>query len=138
MSAILPDRILTKMSAADRKKLGKAGVTASEGAAKCDHREEIAIHNQIKAFLHRNYIRYLYASPNKRSTLPVGYPDFTIFGSHFRVVFIEVKTAKGKLTKEQLDWQIHLITRGHFHYVVGSYLEAIDLIGKRSLYLCNR
>ena len=131
MTKILPEKILAIMDPRDRKKLGKAGVTASEAQVKADHRAEIQIHNQIKWWLTRNCIRYLYASPNKRSTLPVGYPDFTIIANS-RVLFVEVKTEIGKLTDEQRDWQSYLISSGHGHYVVRSYTEAISLIESES------
>jgi hypothetical protein len=125
---ILPEHVLNKMSKADRKRLGKAGLTATEIHSKQDYRAEIEIHNQIKAYLSRNNIRYLYASPNKRSTLPVGFPDITILLIGGRMLFLEVKTANGKLSPEQIDWQTYLTSIDHLHYVVRSYDEAIAII----------
>jgi len=118
------------MQEQDRKQFGKAGLTPSESAHKQDHRAEIDMHNLFKGFLYRMRLRYIYANPNKRSTLPPGWPDFTIFGPIAKVLFLEFKTETGVISEDQRDVMESLAILGHTVYIPHSYEEARDLTGK--------
>ena len=76
-------------------------------------KEERAIHTLICQELNRREIPYIHASMSKRSTLPVGWPDFTIF-MKTAAWFAEIKTETGKLSKEQVECIGQLKDRG-FH-----------------------
>jgi VRR-NUC domain len=112
----------------DRKALGKNGMTAKECCTRADHREEILMHNQYRGFLFRMRLRqYIYASPNKRSPLPPGWPDFTVFGPVEKVLFIEFKTERGTLSEDQRQVMSMLAIFGHTVYIERSYEQARKL-----------
>jgi hypothetical protein len=125
---IVPNHILKIMHEPDRKALGKNGMTAEECSARADHREEILMHNQFRGFLRRMRLRQcIYASPNKRSPLPPGWPDFTIFGPVAKVLLIEFKTPRGTLSEDQEKIMSMLALFGHTVYVERSYEQAVKL-----------
>lgn len=125
--AIIQSNILKCMTAEARKEYGKAGLTAEECVAKQDYRAEVAIHNQYKSFLHRRHLLYLYASPNKRSPLPPGWPDFSVFGPMEKTLFIEFKTLAGNLSEDQERVMLSLALIGHVVHVARSYEEGTQL-----------
>lgn len=110
-STTLPDHILRKMSPADRKKLGAAGLTAGEATAKALAGEEIALQDQIGSLLRQRDVPYIQPNPKRKSPLPEGWPDFTF--TYRGVPFVvEVKTAVGTLSAEQAKLHPQLARAG--------------------------
>jgi hypothetical protein len=125
---IVPNNLLKLMDARDRKALGRNGMTSEECCTRADYREEIEMHNQYIGFLFRMRLRqYIHASPNKRSPLPPGWPDFTVFGPGAKVLLIEFKTATGTLSKDQERVIPMLAILGHTVYIERSYEQAREL-----------
>jgi len=114
------------MDPLDRKNLGKSGMLPSEAAQKQNYREENRMHEQYSGWLRRNGLLYLHASPNKRSTLPVGWPDFTVFGAGAKTLFVEFKTKRGKLSDDQKAVMADLTRFGHVAGVLGCYETAVE------------
>ncbi len=97
---ILPVKVLRRISAEDRARLGKAGQLPEETRAKAEAVTEREIQNEICAFLSMR--GYVFSRPamHKRSTIRQGWPDITL-SVKGRAVALEVKAAKGKLSPEQ-------------------------------------
>lgn len=74
----LPDKLLSKMSAKDRKSLGKAGLTRAEVDAKATAKCERDIQDKIRQFLDLRGWFYAWQRMDKRASGKLGQPDFVI------------------------------------------------------------
>jgi hypothetical protein len=99
---ILPENILSKMSPADRKKIGKAGVTSEEAALKQIVKSEGELQKLINNELNRREIWFAWSRMNKRTTSKIGTPDF-LFSYKGKFCAVEAKHEKREPTKEQRD-----------------------------------
>jgi hypothetical protein len=114
------------MRPADRKSLGKAGMTGEEAMASYSAKSEKELQKQIAGILAIRGIRYLNPAMSKKSPLPIGWPDFTIFLPPGRTIFMECKIEGGKLTKEQEAFGTWAKQWGFPHYVVRTLTQAIE------------
>lgn len=73
---------------------------------------------------------YIRARSDKRSTIAVGWPDFSIFMEHGKSCFLELKRKGGKATTEQLATIAHLKKLGHVAEIVQSMSEVSVVIEK--------
>lgn len=80
--------------------------------SECRRRGWIALHGSMAARTHRT----------------LGEPDFIILADAGRVLFVECKTAKGKLSPEQSALIAHAAHLGHVVYVVRSLKEFQHII----------
>jgi hypothetical protein len=125
---IIPENLLSKMSATDRKLFGKRGMTVPEFIAKYSDKAERELHNQFIGFLKRNGFKdhqIVHSSTTKKSTLPVGYPDFTVLRDG-KVLLIEFKVGANVCSPEQEAVIADLIGQGFTVLVLYSYSEAIN------------
>jgi hypothetical protein len=100
---MIPDNILKCMSADDRARLGKAGVTADEAQRKYADGEEKELQKHVGQLLtQRGVTCFLNPPMHKRSQLPEGWPDFT-FCWQGRACAVECKTEKGIVKQEQWE-----------------------------------
>ena len=97
---ILPANILTKMSAEDRRKLGKAGMTPGECKEFWESGQEKALQKVIADWLNLNSIYFETDQFGKRTRGNPGRPDFRIC-YRGKWIGIECKAEKGKLSPEQ-------------------------------------
>lgn len=107
---VLPDHILKRMSPEDRKSLGRAGMLASEAAAKCVDKSEKAMQAEIQAYCDLRGWPCFRARMDRKSTLPNGTPDFLICLPFTRgvasiglFVAVECKMKGNKPSREQED-----------------------------------
>lgn len=121
---LLPDHVLRLMSPGDRKELGKAGLLASECIEKAQARSERAEQKTFASWLGLRGLYYIQARTDKRSTIRVGHPDFSIFRAG-RVLFVEMKGEGGRLSEEQEQCISELTSEGFQVVVAHSALEAI-------------
>lgn len=68
------------------------------------------------------------ARTDRRSTIPVGWPDFSIFRDAARPVFAELKRKNGKVSTEQLGTISHLRKLGYVAGIVDSMSSFLELI----------
>src|SRR5690348_16200205 len=61
---------------------------------------ESQIHNQFVAWLRKHEIPYLRHRMDRKSGIQTGWPDFTVLWMS-RVVCIEIKTSKGRVSNQQ-------------------------------------
>jgi VRR-NUC domain len=123
---LLPDHVLEKMSPADRKALGKGGVTASEAIAKAEAKSERAAQKLFASWLSLRSIYFITARPDKRSTIRIGHCDFSIFHAG-KVLFVEMKGPRGRLSEEQEQCIGELLDKGFRVALAYSAVEAIQV-----------
>lgn len=104
----LPDSVLRCMDREARRSLGPAGVTQAEAIEKRDARHEKDLQRQIADWLRLHDIPFHAARMDRRTTGPVGWPDFTFAlrpqGQRYGVpVAIEVKLPGRKPDEEQQE-----------------------------------
>ena len=63
-----------------------------------------------------------------RSFLPEGWPDIVLI-LRGRVLFIELKAAKGRKSKEQIQMRLQFMALGHEIWEIRSYHAFISLVG---------
>ena len=100
--SILPDRILNKIAdPKERKKLGRAGITACEAWRRETTKLERKIHDEFASWCRRNEITFWHSNPTRKSSIGVGLPDFLCVRGG-RCIGIEFKVYPNTLSPEQL------------------------------------
>lgn len=87
------------------------------------------IQDEIAKFCNSQFPRwkFIHSRTDRRSTTPVGSPDFVVFIPGGRVLCVECKSKSGKLSIEQLAWSKEMGMIGHTIHVVRSLGEFIAL-----------
>jgi hypothetical protein len=128
---ILPDHVLSKMSAEDRAKLGRAGMTYAEASAKGESRLERHRHGIFSQFLNLMGFEHIHANPVKRSTIEPGHPDYTLTPPHAPAFYIEFKTEEGRLSGDQERVIARLRGKGYAVFVLTDVREAMRITEER-------
>lgn len=93
--------------------------------------QELELHNEIiKECRRRGWNQYVHSNPVKKATNQPGTPDFIIPADAGRTLWIECKTVKGALSKDQRKFRDGLVARGHEFYVVRSLRRFIQIADK--------
>jgi len=129
MNPLLPDNILRCLSPADRRSLGRAGMTAAEAQARYAVRSERGEQRLFAAWLSSRGLPYVQPRPDRKSGIKPGWPDFSVHVGN-RSIFIEMKVQGGKLSPEQVECIEALRREGFRCEVVYSAAEAITLTRK--------
>lgn len=97
-------------------------------AASRDEKREAALQQQIKDYCDSQCWPYVHSRMDKKTRTRCGTPDFIIFADGGRVLIIEAKAEKGKLSKEQIVFQHTAAKCGHVVNVVRSWAEFMALV----------
>jgi hypothetical protein len=97
---VLPQRLIDLMSPADRAKLGKAGRTTLEIFREVEEQSERDLHRDIVRYLNVLGVPFAHARMDKKSSIAVGYPDFS-FPYRGRFVAWEAKVRGRPLDADQ-------------------------------------
>jgi len=92
-------------------------------------KRESELHEKIMAACRVRGWIYFHGSMATRTRRTIGEPDFIVLADGGRVFFVEVKTAKGKLSPEQFSMQHHAAKLGHTVHVVrsmGDFYKVIE------------
>lgn len=73
------------------------------------------------------FVPYIHARTDKRSTIAVGCVDFALFYKS-KCLLIECKSAKGKMSIEQLAWMRQVNEQGFMVHVVRDFKSFLKLI----------
>jgi hypothetical protein len=123
---ILPDHIVTKIAdPAERKALGKAGMTTSEASDKYAFDTEREMHSKFSSYCLLHGILFEHENPAKRSTACPGWPDYRLFGPGGHFMALEFKVRPNRLTGDQEAVKAELEKRGFRYVVAYSLMEAI-------------
>lgn len=125
----LPEKILRAMDPADRKAMGRAGLTRAECQAVADRRAETALQKDMRNELAQRNLFFVSSRMDKRTTLPKGMPDFFIFPPGGRSLAVEAKVHGGDLSPEQRDvftryWQL----TGQVVHIVWNFHQFCELL----------
>lgn len=128
---VFPPNILKCMSPADRKALGKAGLTPEEALQKAETKSEKELQSLIVALLRLKGIEPIVSAMNKRTTNNVGLPDilFAVNGRRrFYACAWEIKMPGSKLSWEQVKMAERLedLPNGWNWRVIRSVDEALE------------
>jgi hypothetical protein len=121
----LPDNILTKMSAADRRKLGVQ--TSEEAQAAFVAKNEKQLQNAIASLLNLRGIWFCRSRMDRATTQQKGVPDF-LLAAGYRPVALEVKFGKGQLSVEQMTTHNAMLRNGWRVHVVRELSEAREIL----------
>ena len=100
LPSVLPDSMLTKMSAADRKALGKAGLTRADCNAITQVKNERELQKHIVNYLRLQGIEVNVSRMDKRKTDRKGWPDLTF------AVTVTLDFPKGRIVKIPCAWEV--------------------------------
>lgn len=95
---ILPNNVLKLMSPADRRLLGRAGLTTAEVEHIVLERTEKQLQEDMIKLLDQRGIFFNRSRMDKRTTCRVGMFDFTIFLPNEKYLAVEAKVAGGALS----------------------------------------
>ena len=70
----------------------------------------------------------VFSGMHRRTSTPVGTPDFVIYADDGRVFTIETKSKTGKQTPEQLGVQLMLEKLGHKYHLVRSFDQFLEIV----------
>lgn len=122
---VLPEHILRLMSSQDRKSLGKGAMTADEAVQKFSAKREKEMHDIFSQWLNLNGIPFIHARTDKRSTIQVGWPDFTVIHKG-RAVCVEFKMPYAKIDVKQFETIDRLQREGTPVFICHNHAEAIE------------
>lgn len=123
----LNDKQKSLIDPKDRKTLGARAMTYKEAEQGAEVKLEKDLHDQYLAYLRRNGFsmdQVIHAPMNKKSHLPEGWPDFTVFRDG-KVMMIEFKVNYNKLSEKQEALLDRLISQGFSAYVLRNYSSAM-------------
>lgn len=129
----LPDKMLARMSKAERAKLGPNVMTSDEAMARFVAKSEKELQNKMAQLLDLRGIAYMRQRMDKRATGTVGWPDFTFAIRSHHCAFpiaVEVKYEDGKQSKEQRDCIAKMKRDGWNVYEVRTFQEFHSLLNQ--------
>lgn len=98
--SVLPQKLIDLMSPKDRATLGKAGRTSVEIYRQIEEQSEKDLHRDIIRYLNVLGLPFAHARMDKKSSIAVGYPDFS-FPYRGRFVAWEAKVRGRPLDADQ-------------------------------------
>jgi hypothetical protein len=89
---------------------------------------ESKLHEEIEAELKRRRIYYVHSRMDRATTTQLGVTDFICAMPNGKTLWCEAKRKGGKLTKEQNITRHILLAAGHWHEVVYSMKQFLELL----------
>ena len=123
----IPNHILKLMPQENRKPLGKAGMTSKEIDIVQALRSEKELQRKIADYLRIREIAFCNPRMDKRSTMTLGWPDFTFAIKGMPIAF-ECKKSNGKTSQDQIKCHQNMTKNGWIVYLVRSFEQAVDII----------
>lgn len=89
---------------------------------------ESDLQDRIVAYCRSKMWFVVFSGMHRRTSTPIGTPDFSIYADGGRVFTIETKSKTGKQTPEQLGVQLMLEKLGHKYHLVRSYEQFLQVV----------
>lgn len=124
---IYPENILKAMDKKDRKALGKAGRTKEEVIQFVEAKNERELQSQIAAMLRLHDIAFCQPRTDKRSTMTVGWPDFTLAINGIPIA-LECKSDVGKVSPEQQKCHDNMRRNGWNVFIIRHLSEVVSIL----------
>jgi hypothetical protein len=122
---VLPSKIRRSMRREDRERHGKAGPLREEAVKKANHHATIEEHEIFLTWCKFNGLPRIHLRPDRRPTIEVGWPDFTVFYGGL-TIFFEFNIAT-RLSRDQ-EITIGVLREVGFEvFIVNSAAEAISI-----------
>lgn len=86
------------------------------------------LHEQTVQELRNRRVYFVHSRMDKPATNGVGTPDFIVAMPNGKTLWLELKTATGKLSEEQQVAKHMLENSGHEHHVVRSYKQLLEIL----------
>lgn len=127
-TTVFPDDFLRRLPAAERAKLGKAGITFEEALAKQEAKEEKDLQNFIEKLFNLRGVIANRSRMDRKKTDKVGWPDFTCSLNGFAVA-IEVKLPGKKLDTDQIEVRDKMIAApNNWQYFIAYSVQDVIVI----------
>jgi hypothetical protein len=101
---------------------------AAPRESQADTLAESDLQDRIVAYCRSKGWFVVFSGMHRRTSVPIGTPDFIIYADKGRVFTIETKSAAGKQTPEQLGVQLMLQKLGHEYHLVRSFEKFVEVI----------
>lgn len=98
---LLPTSFLRKLPPAERKRLGKAGLTPEDVAVVVETRAERELQNDMANMLRQRNLFFSRSRMDRKTTQRKGMPDFFIVLPGGRALMVEAKVEGGELREDQ-------------------------------------
>lgn len=98
MGTFLTNNLLKRLSPADRKSLGKAGMTTDEGVRVFQHNYEKQLQSQMCQLMDQRGIFFSRSRMDKKTTIRKGMFDFTVYLPGGKFLAVETKAPNGHLS----------------------------------------
>lgn len=121
----IPPNIIARMTDEQKMQFGLLATHDTGGGVPSG--EEDKLQADIRCWLTANSVEFINPPMWKRSELPEHWPDFT-FVHACKPFGIEAKTAKGKLSKGQVQKHVSMRANGWNVHVVRSFPEFLEVI----------
>ena len=85
---------------------------------------ERELQEKINADLRKRGIKFIHLAKGrtfKQTSRTGGIPDLLIFPKNGLVLFVELKTEKGKLKPQQIEWQLWAKEKNYYFSVIRNY-----------------
>lgn len=101
---------------------------------------ERKLHDSLIEFYNQQWPRWkvIYARQDKRSTIPVGCQDHTVFADNSRFFCFELKKKNSKPDAEQLAWHKEMEMLGHVVFVIHNMDEFRAAINLPKQIICHK
>jgi hypothetical protein len=127
LAGVLPEGFLRALPEQERKKLGRAGITAAEASATFKRGKELELQKLCMNWLLLHDIYFEYDRPDKRTSGKKGRADFRICFKG-RWISCECKAAGEKLSSEQAEQAARLMRSGGAFLLIFSLDELIKAL----------
>lgn len=127
LPAVVTEGFLQSLPAAERKKLGRAGVTAAEARASYQRGQEKALQREVWNYLNLKGIYFEFDSMHKRTSGKKGRGDFRCCVDGLWLT-IECKAESQTLSKEQAAEAARLRESGGRFVIVFNLNDAIEAV----------
>ena len=128
LPAVVTEGFLQSLPPAERKRLGRAGITQAEAEATFQAGEERKLQGLISNWLHLHNIYFVRPRMDRKSTTPLGTPDFIICAPPGAFLGAEVKCTRGTLSAEQAKAGALIRASGGRFIVARCLQDVIDAI----------
>lgn len=126
-STIIPERMRRLMAPETRKEMKLP--TSVEAQTKLDHKREKELQENIAALLRQRNIWFRRNRMDKRTTGPVGEPDF-IFAISGKAFAFECKLPGREMTAEQRACRSAMMESGWSFHIVHTEAEAVYILNQ--------
>jgi hypothetical protein len=124
-SKLLPDKVLRLLSPADRRSLGKAGLTAEEAVLAGRIKAEKDLQNLMESYFNLRGIVAIRSRMDKATRTKTGTPDF-LLAIRGRAIAVEAKLPGKDLEEDQQSMKAKMMAApNNWHWVTAYSMDTV-------------